>query len=443
MSVNKADFVKQQVYPNEIESYINLIKESSGRNFDNNSFVSEGGWVSRRSGRDLNNNQITYSDKVENENLAITISMPKTDWREWHKTLDGFSDIRHKIKKVKNGYSVTIPSEYVKANPVVVKLIKQVFRKSACCVRCGVCESNCSAGHLDFNNGLSITNCIHCLNCHNIDSGCLVYNSLRIPKEEKTMSVNCYDTTLPKNSWFDRYFTLRDKYWDDHMLGPNQVKSFRSILRHAGLLEKNKFTHLGGIIAEIGWESDIAWGILLTNLAVESPQFQWYIVHLELNSRYSRQTVLSMLSEINDSKNVVKNVYSAYGKLTELPLGTSLHFGHVTDKGDLVRTKCSISDHRVVLYGLFKFAEKCNDYKEFTLATLLNDTIERDGISPTRIFGLDRDDMMPILLGLTAKYPDFIIASFTHDLEKITLATDKSSQDVLNLFRRGKANVQE
>ena len=40
--------------------------------------------------------------------------------------------------------------------------------------------------------------------------------------------------------------------------------------------------------------------------------------------------------------------------------------------------------------------------------------------------------MIPILLGLTAKYPEFINASFTHDLEKITLAENKSSQDVLD-----------
>ncbi|MFW0861876.1 MAG: phosphoadenosine phosphosulfate reductase, partial [Dethiobacter sp.] len=124
----------------------------------------------------------------------------------------------------------------------------------------------------------------------------------------------------------------------------------------------------------------------------------------------------------------------------DTPLGTSLHWGFVTDDGDLVRTKCSVSDPRVVLYGLFKFAEKCNDYKEFTLATLLNDSIDRDGISPTRIFGLDRDDMTPILLGLSAKYPEFITASFTHDLEKITLAEDKTSRDVLDLFKGDTAN---
>ncbi len=77
---------------------------------------------------------------------------------------------------------------------------------------------------------------------------------------------------------------------------------------------------------------------------------------------------------------------------------------------------------------------------EFTLATLLNDSIDRDGISPTRIFGLDRGDTTPILLGLSAKYPEFITASFTHDLEKITLAKEKTSQDVLDLFKGDTAN---
>lgn len=181
-------------------------------------------------------------------------------------------------------------------------------------------------------------------------------------------------------------------------------------------------------------------GILLVNLVADNPQIRWYVTKLEIGRTYPRNTVLSMVLESTSSKNIAKFVYSAFGKLVKLPLGTSLHFGYVTDDGSLVRTKCSISDPRVVLYGLFKFAEKCNDYKEFTLATLLNDNIERDGVSPTRIFGLDRDDMTPILIGLSAKYPEFITASFTHDLEKITLAKDKTSSDVLNLFKEELVN---
>jgi phosphoadenosine phosphosulfate reductase len=148
-----------------------------------------------------------------------------------------------------------------------------------------------------------------------------------------------------------------------------------------------------------------------------------------------------MLTAVEVKPKDAKSIAKSYKRLVETPLGTSLHWGFVTDKGDLIRTKCSVSDPRVVLYGLYKFAEKCNEYKEFTLATLLNDSIDRDGISPTRIFGLDREDMTPMLLGLTAKYPEFITASFTHDLEKITLAEDKSSEDVLNLFKGDTANA--
>ena len=64
----------------------------------------------------------------------------------------------------------------------------------------------------------------------------------------------------------------------------------------------------------------------------------------------------------------------------------------------------------------------------------MDDSIERDGISPTRIFGLDRDTMEPMLNGLSSNYPDFISASFSLGLDTINLREDKTSQDVLALF---------
>ncbi len=85
-------------------------------------------------------------------------------------------------------------------------------------------------------------------------------------------------------------------------------------------------------------------------------------------------------------------------------------------------------------YALYKFAEACEGYYQFTLTRLLDHTVESVGISPTQIFGFDRDDMERFLNGLTAKYPDFINATFTHDLDKITLREDKTSADVLTLF---------
>lgn len=253
-------------------------------------------------------------------------------------------------------------------------------------------------------------------------------------------SLNSFADHAPKPEWLRSFFELKEAFFSEHSLGPMMFDMFRRFLRDASLNEKNHFTPFAELISQIGWETDTAQGLILINLVAENPQIQWYINNLDLGRTYVRQTVEDMLTAVDVKPKDAKSIVKSYKRLVETPLGTSLRWGFVSDEGDLIRTKCSVSDARVVLYGLFKFAEKCNDYKEFTLATLLNDSIDRDGISPTRIFGLDREDMTPMLLGLSAKYPNFIIASFTHDLEKITLAEDKTSGDVLNLFKEGNAD---
>ena len=88
----------------------------------------------------------------------------------------------------------------------------------------------------------------------------------------------------------------------------------------------------------------------------------------------------------------------------------------------------------VILYSLYRFAEACDGYYQFSLSTLMDDTLERDGISPTRIFGIDKDKMIQLLNNLSTHYPEFIRASFTLDLETITLSADKTAEDVLELF---------
>jgi phosphoadenosine phosphosulfate reductase len=77
MSVKKADYVKHEVYTNEIELYIDLIKQSNGRNFGADSYITEGGWVSRRSGRDLIDNIMNYSETVKNGTLNYNGNITK------------------------------------------------------------------------------------------------------------------------------------------------------------------------------------------------------------------------------------------------------------------------------------------------------------------------------------------------------------------------------
>lgn len=461
MSGGGSNYVRRSSYPEEVDSYIASIKDSydSGKkNSSVESYILNGGWNARKNGRELSNNPFRCIEKVTNGVLTITVTAPDSNWREWIKTIGDLQEkdrgyliqfdneqIPFSVVKSKNGYVVSIEESVLKDRPKLGKLFRQVFRKASYCRGCRVCESNCRKGCISFDGEkVQIDNCIHCHECHAIDSGCLLFHSLRHPQGggNSLKSLNSFADHAPKIEWLQSFFELKESFFSEHSLGPMMYDMFRRFLRDAHLNEKNHFTSFAELISNIGWETDAAQGLILTNLAAENPQIRWYIKNFDVSSVYPRHIVEDMLIAVDVKPKDAKSIVKSYKRLVETPLGTSLHWGFVTKEGDLVRTKCTISDLRVILYGLFVFAEKCNDYKEFTLATLLNDSIDRDGISPTRIFGLDRDDMVPMLLGLSARYPEFISASFTHDLEKISLAEDKTSADVLDLFKGETGNAE-
>ena len=254
----------------------------------------------------------------------------------------------------------------------------------------------------------------------------------------KEGSLNSFANHAPKLEWVRDFFDQGNDFWEFNGLGPNQVPMFKRFLRESGLIdEQNKTTDLYDVALQYGWESNLVWGLIVANLAYNT-QFKWYINNFDIGYYYERDKVSELLIAEGVSKNDATSIINAYKRFCELPIGTGIGWGSVLDKGrqidSVVRTKCYIADNIVVLYSLYRFAEKCNDYREFTLAWLMNDGIDRDGVSPTRIFGLDYEEMKSTLLGLSAKYPEFIDATFTNDLDKITIK-DKSSKDVLDLLK--------
>lgn len=444
MGGGKAGFVEYENYTDSVSGYFEMIKRSNGRkNINVDEYVKSGGWSARKNGRDLANNTNHCSERIENGYLIIEMENPSSDWREWIKTID-IDKESYTVQETKTGYIARLQESVYKQNPLLGRLFRQVFHKAACCRGCKVCEANCTNGAIRFVGGkIHINGCVQCQKCHAIDSGCLMYHSLRHPQGggKPMKSLNTMSNHAPKTEWLAAFFEKGNEFFSEHNLGPEQISFFKRLLKDAGLAEKNQITSFGELISSFGWDTDRSLGLVILNLVIENPQVEWYVANLDIGKMYTRKETEEMLVAFDVKPPVAKSICGAFKRLTETPFGTVLRFGYVSDEGDIVRTKCSVSDPRVVLYGLFKFAEKCNDYKEFTLATLLNDSIDRDGISPTRIFGLDREDMVPILLGLSAKYPEFITASFTHDLEKITLAEDKSSGDVLDLFKGDNGNA--
>ena len=251
-------------------------------------------------------------------------------------------------------------------------------------------------------------------------------------------SLNTFEEHAPKPEWVSDFFERQDAFLQENGLGPNQQTKFKRFLTDASLINKSHVTDFAKMITKIGWESEQAWGLILVQLVNNNPQMRWYVDALSVGQSYPRKNVENMLTSLGLSEKMARAIVSSFKRLCELPFGTKLNFGRITEKGKqidtLTRCKSTLEDSRVVLYSLYRFAEACAGYHQFTLTRLLDHTVESVGISPTQIFGLDRDDMERVLNGLSARYPEFINATFTHDLDKITLREDLTSKDVLTLF---------
>lgn len=456
MGGGKASFTERINYPQESEVFLSHIRNSNARtNITAENYVAGGGWNARKNGQFLTDNKKNYSEATKNGEIIIDVTLPTTNWKEWIKTLGDLVEKENNYtiifkgqhfdffcKPNNKGYTVRLEERIAKGNPLFGKLFRYTFRKAAYCVVCKTCQAICKNGCISFDGGLWIENCKNCFDCHSMEVGCLVYHSLRIQNVEdnKMKTLNTFSNHAPKTEWLKEFFERQTDFLENNTLGRVQKPFYKRFLKDAGLVVKNEATAFAELGALLSWDTEVFLGLILINLVANNPQLEWYVREMDIGRAYRRSELGDNLSANGQSKDNISSIINAFKRLTETPFGTTLHFCYVTDNGELVRMKCSVSEPRVVLYALFKFAEKCNNYKEFTLATLLNDSIDRDGISPTRVFGLNREDMTPFLIGLSAKYPEFITASFTHDLEKITLAEDKTSLDVIDLFKEEYTN---
>lgn len=458
-AAERNDYMARAWYTEEFDALIDSIKCMYKKSFTSeeqlNEFIANGGWKARKNGRDIDI-QMNYVESTGKDYHSIKVTKAKTDWKEWIKTIGVllndtspykilFRNEQYEIKVIENNgdievqYATSLP----KQNPLFIKLLKNVFRKTACCVRCRECEADCHNGCITMKDGIFkiSDSCAHCSQCHKVDKGCLVYKSLEMPKGglkmSATKSLNCYSHHAPKIEWFTQYFNYKNEFDERHSLGSQMYSFFKRFLRDAELLDETGFSKTAQIIDEmIGLDSDSAWAIMLTNLAY-TPQINWLIKRMNMNETYGKDYTISLLVSDGAKESWVKDIWSSFARLVELPFN-QVGFGFATKEknklASITRTPWQNPDPRVILYSLYKFAENCGDYYQFTLSRLLNHDIDSDGVSPTEIFGLDREQMERILNGLSVNYPDFITASFTLDLDNITLRNDKTSKDVLELF---------
>lgn len=455
-AAERNEYMARTCYPSEFNHLLDLITESYKINFTTTKkledFISKGGWKARKNGRDISI-PVGYEEKNKKDIGIIYVNSLKTEWKEWIKTV-GILKSAHspytiefrgkeysfEVKEEETSLEVNYSLELTKEAPLFIKLLKNVFRKAACCIGCRECEADCPYGMLSVKGGIVKVSdgCHHCSQCHKADKGCLVYKSLEKPKGGnkmgKTQSLNCFSHHAPKMDWLEQYFAFKNDFNEKHRLGTNMFSFFKRFLRDSNLLDRDGFTHFAEIINNIGLDNDLSWALMLTNLAY-NPQIGWYVKNVKFNETLSKEYICSMLVDDGADEKWVSDVWGAFGRFVDLGF-SRVGMGEAVKENNKVvaiyRTPWEKFDDRVVLYSLYKFAEACGNRRQFSLSELMNDSIERAGVSPNQIFGLDKDTLERILNGLTFNYPDFIEARFTLGLDSITLKSDLNSLELLN-----------
>jgi len=487
-SSGKNEYVKKKVYPKEVNSFLEKIASTSGKTTysdeEMQEFIDAGYWRTRKSGRELKFGQDKFEFRTEEKIPLINVFATNVNWMQWGKTIGEisqkseneflifFMEKFYEINIDKSGTQTTFRLSNcfnTKADIKFQSLFRSVIIKSLYCVACGACEAECKNKCISMKDGIKIDDsCTHCHKCHDVHGHCLRYNSIRnkISEGKKMAGLDRYFSFGAREQWVSIYakYAGEVEFWKSDGDGqvPNKKKdAFLNFLKDALIVEydktiagdkyeKCKPTDLARTVFALGSDSSITWALILSNL-VYTPAFNWFVKNLDFDNTYTPDGLKLMLADVmeNDMKGLGKrNVVDALKMfMCKTPLGLDGIFADVnyTEKVSasgnetitmnyLKRKAWSNPDPRVVLYSLYKFAEACGDYYQFTLTRLLNHDIESDGISPTEIFGLDREQMEKILNGLTINYPEYINATFTLDLDNINLMNDKTSTDVLTLF---------
>lgn len=359
LAASKNMYFKEQSYGKSetgeltTTTFNKIILDTTSKNLSSDEAVKEfmdiGGWKARRSGKELSIAKNLSIDEFEKGVLTITTYANATDWKEWIKTVgkvsfltDGdveviFEGHPYKIKQtVENDrtiFTVNIGTN-TKRDIYFMSALKTIFRKSAYCIGCGVCEANCPHGFISLHDGIVEIDdrCVKCRKCHDIFHGCLLANSMRLPKGEKKMgSVDRYGNMGIEYDWVRKYMENTEDFWNSaHGLGTNMVKYLKSFLSDSGIAVRKKsdyvLTDFGQKVKQLGVEDVNAWGLMVSNLVYTS-EYNWWVKNTVVDQTYTPAAIMAMLGDdmtVNSKKNIVsayKNIFISTEQVgTELGL---------------------------------------------------------------------------------------------------------------------------
>lgn len=151
-AAERNDYMSRVWYPNEFDALIGTVRSLYKNSFQSSEkldeFMANGGWKARKNGRDISID-LNYTEAIERGMPTIKINHPKTDWKIWINTIGTLlndstpyriifrnEQYTFDVHEEEGGICVSYSPDLPQKNPLFVKLLKNVFRKSACCIRC-------------------------------------------------------------------------------------------------------------------------------------------------------------------------------------------------------------------------------------------------------------------------------------------------------------------
>ena len=467
-SSEKHEFIKRRCFPELVDQFSRKIISNSSKDLTGENgqlFLETGGWKTRLSGREL---KFSEEERFEYEEAKhvhrFTVNDLKPEWKTWYKTLGDlyensdtefimeYDGVVRKCNIARDENKTIFEIENLgktKNSIEFVYFFKNILAKTQYCIQCKSCVAECPNRNIDMQNGvLSISDkCIKCHACLRMLCGCLYYNSVKGSKSVKPLKgLNRYLSVGVDADWIREY--LKDQTFEP---GNRKTDVMFGMMNDAGMTSNKKLTDFGRFIQKQNIEDTSTWALMLCNLAY-SPAFGWYIQNIPFYEPYLESQLLLDMGEDSSKNdggkkargefwNGFKTILDSNSAFKEIGFGIPEIDAKENKNGEIKKSMKSIirkpwtaPDALVILYSLYKFAEECGGYYQFTLNRLLDFNVESNGVSPAQIFGLDRNTMERLLTGLNINYPDFITAQFTLDLDTITLNTGKTSSDVLMLF---------